>query len=193
MAARCRGLLGLGAEGTGQTGGTGTAEGSGAAGPGTAEELAASLLKGGKKRRVQWLFDTAFLPVKKKDGSQASEELLAALLVGCQECSGENPAQALALLKDELEPCSLEAFACQVWDRWMEQGAPAKQKWILSFVSDVYKRQGEEGLLFARPGFNVIGTANTRDKGVNEMSSALKRRFNFEECPGQGGARGCGL
>lgn len=39
---------------------------------------------------------------------------------------------------------------------------------------------GEQGLLFARPGFNVIGTANTRDKGVNEMSSALKRRFNFE-------------
>ena len=40
---------------------------------------------------------------------------------------------------------------------------------------------GEEGLLFARAGFNVIGTANTRDKGVNEMSSALKRRFNFEK------------
>ena len=39
---------------------------------------------------------------------------------------------------------------------------------------------GDAGLLFARPGFNVIGTANTRDKGVNEMSSALKRRFNFE-------------
>ena len=39
---------------------------------------------------------------------------------------------------------------------------------------------GDDGLLFARPGFNVIGTANTRDKGVNEMSSALKRRFNFE-------------
>ncbi len=39
---------------------------------------------------------------------------------------------------------------------------------------------GGEGLLFAKAGFNVIGTANTRDKGVNEMSSALKRRFNFE-------------
>ncbi len=38
----------------------------------------------------------------------------------------------------------------------------------------------ENGLLFAKAGFNVIGTANTRDKGVNEMSSALKRRFNFE-------------
>lgn len=39
---------------------------------------------------------------------------------------------------------------------------------------------GDEGFLFASQGFNVIGTANTRDKGVNEMSSALKRRFNFE-------------
>ena len=39
---------------------------------------------------------------------------------------------------------------------------------------------GDGGLLFAAQGFNVIGTANTRDKGVNEMSSALKRRFNFE-------------
>ena len=39
---------------------------------------------------------------------------------------------------------------------------------------------GDEGLVFAKPGFNIIGTANTRDKGVNEMSGALKRRFNFE-------------
>ena len=39
---------------------------------------------------------------------------------------------------------------------------------------------GDEGLVLAKPGFNIIGTANTRDKGVNEMSGALKRRFNFE-------------
>ena len=30
----------------------------------------------------------------------------------------------------------------------------------------------------ARKGFNVIATANDRDKGVNDLSSALKRRFN---------------
>ena len=30
----------------------------------------------------------------------------------------------------------------------------------------------------AKQGFNVIATSNTRDKGVNELSSALKRRFN---------------
>ncbi|GAA3704113.1 AAA family ATPase [Terrabacter ginsenosidimutans] len=30
----------------------------------------------------------------------------------------------------------------------------------------------------AQQGFNVIATANNRDKGVNDLSSALKRRFN---------------
>lgn len=35
----------------------------------------------------------------------------------------------------------------------------------------------------ARRGFAVIATANTRDRGVNEMSAALKRRFNFVTIP----------
>ncbi len=39
---------------------------------------------------------------------------------------------------------------------------------------------GEQGLLQATLGFNLIATANLRDRGVSEMSSALKRRFNFE-------------
>lgn len=35
----------------------------------------------------------------------------------------------------------------------------------------------------AQMGFNVIATANDRDKGVNELSSALKRRFNTVVLP----------
>lgn len=35
----------------------------------------------------------------------------------------------------------------------------------------------------AKKGFTIIATANTRDKGVNEMSSALKRRFNIVVLP----------
>ena len=38
-------------------------------------------------------------------------------------------------------------------------------------------------LVTAQRGFNVIATANTRDRGVNEMSAALKRRFNFVTVP----------
>src|SRR5689334_15828789 len=35
----------------------------------------------------------------------------------------------------------------------------------------------------AHKGFNVIATANNRDKGVNELSSALMRRFNIVILP----------
>ena len=38
----------------------------------------------------------------------------------------------------------------------------------------------------ARKGFAVIATANTRDRGVNDMSAALKRRFNIVVLPTPG-------
>jgi MoxR-like ATPase len=37
--------------------------------------------------------------------------------------------------------------------------------------------------IHAKRGFNVIATANNRDKGVNDLSSALKRRFNVVVLP----------
>jgi MoxR-like ATPase len=37
--------------------------------------------------------------------------------------------------------------------------------------------------VLAREGFNIIATANDRDRGVNELSSALKRRFNTVVLP----------
>ena len=61
---------------------------------------------------------------------------------------------------------------------------PEIQDTLVSVLSDkvllVPELDGPERVLLAKPGFNVIATANVRDRGVNEMSSALKRRFNFE-------------
>lgn len=58
------------------------------------------------------------------------------------------------------------------------------QDTLLSVLSDrvlaIPELPGEERMLYAQIGFNIIATANTRDRGVNEMSAALKRRFNFE-------------
>ncbi|MDR2940069.1 MAG: AAA family ATPase [Clostridiales bacterium] len=39
------------------------------------------------------------------------------------------------------------------------------------------------GELSAKRGFSIIATANTRDRGVNDMSAALKRRFNIVILP----------
>jgi hypothetical protein len=61
------------------------------------------------------------------------------------------------------------------------------QDTLLSILSDrmmmVPELKDEGRTLYAAQGFNVIATANTRDRGVNEMSAALKRRFNFETVP----------
>ncbi len=61
---------------------------------------------------------------------------------------------------------------------------PEVQDGLVSLLSEkamaVPELGGPDGLVFARPGFNVIATANVRDRGVHEMSAALKRRFNFE-------------
>jgi MoxR-like ATPase len=61
------------------------------------------------------------------------------------------------------------------------------QDTMLSILSDrmmaIPELKDDSRSLFARGGFNVIATANTRDRGVNEMSAALKRRFNFETIP----------
>jgi MoxR-like ATPase len=58
---------------------------------------------------------------------------------------------------------------------------PEVQDALVSILSDRRLSVPELGALEpAQRGFNVIATANLRDKGVSEMSAALKRRFNFE-------------
>jgi MoxR-like ATPase len=58
---------------------------------------------------------------------------------------------------------------------------PEVQDALVSIMSDRRLSVPELGTIEpAQRGFNVIATANLRDKGVSEMSAALKRRFNFE-------------
>ena len=59
--------------------------------------------------------------------------------------------------------------------------APEVQDALISLLSEKEVSIPELGnrVVMARKGFNVIATANTLDRGVHEMSSALKRRFNY--------------
>ncbi len=90
---------------------------------------------------------------------------------------------------------SLEALVPAPVHRGMSEGKVVRfeeitrcpievQDSLLSILSDrvmtVPELAGPDRVLHARKGFSVIATANTRDRGVNEMSAALKRRFNFE-------------
>ncbi|HVK78872.1 MAG TPA: AAA family ATPase [Kofleriaceae bacterium] len=54
---------------------------------------------------------------------------------------------------------------------------------ILSDKAIAIPELPDANMVHARPGFNVIATANSRDQGVNELSAALKRRFNYVHIP----------
>ena len=79
--------------------------------------------------------------------------------------------------------------------RAMESGAIVRVEELTRMPSDVQDALitvlSEKSLpvpelgteVLARHGFNLIATANDRDRGVNELSSALRRRFNTVVLP----------
>src|SRR3954462_7425232 len=63
---------------------------------------------------------------------------------------------------------------------------PDVQDALVSILSDkaiAVPELPDANMIFAKPGFNVIATANSRDQGVNDLSAALKRRFNYVHIP----------
>ena len=94
-------------------------------------------------------------------------------------------------------PCP-EAMVKSPVYRAMESGTIARveeisrcasevQDALISILSEKRLSVPELGLeVPAQKGFSVIATANTRDKGVNDMSAALKRRFNIVVLPTPG-------
>lgn len=62
--------------------------------------------------------------------------------------------------------------------------SPEVQDALISILSEKQVAIPElNETVHAERGFSIIATANTRDRGVNEMSAALKRRFNFVVVP----------
>jgi len=90
---------------------------------------------------------------------------------------------------------SREALVATPLMRGMQEGAMVRLEELTRMSADVQDTLitvlSEKTLpipelndaVLAQRGFNVIATANTRDKGVNEMSAALKRRFNVVVLP----------
>ena len=90
---------------------------------------------------------------------------------------------------------SIDAMVPTPLMRGMQEGAIVRLEELTRMASDVQDTlitvlsekvmpiPELDDVVEAQPGFNVIATANTRDKGVNEFSAALKRRFNVVTLP----------
>ena len=134
--------------------------------------------------------------------SWVSEHLAAAIsgssqrLIQCTAGTDENQVRygwnyAILLARGP----SLDALVKTPLTRAMEEGTIVRLEELTRMGSDVQDTLitvlSEKTLpipeldlaINAARGFNVIATANNRDKGVNDLSSALKRRFNVVVLP----------
>lgn len=98
--------------------------------------MAVQALKGGKKRKVQWLLDQSLPAVHRIDenATLAQEDQIAALFVAYSDL-GRMGRSDIAAIAGDLEPKDLEALACEVWELWIKDGAQSKTKWVLPFAT----------------------------------------------------------
>lgn len=101
----------------------------------TTEQLVKNILKGGKKRKIAWVWEASLPQVHKLDGSPASEDELSALLISYADMAVPGVSTDAAKLAEELNPAELASFVGMVFGRWMEDRAEAKKKWVLYAAS----------------------------------------------------------
>lgn len=117
-----------------------TALGQAAAAPGesaseTPDELAARVLKGGKKRKIQWILDAPLPTLHLKDGAEASEDLRAALMVAYCDLGRIGRSETASEMAKDINEADLASLAHEVYEKWLAEGAQSKTKWVLPFAA----------------------------------------------------------
>ena len=173
----------------GENGASGLSAGSGPAG---GDALAAQILKGGKKRKVSWAFETPFSQVHKKDGSLAGEDYLAAVLVSYADMSAAGMSTEAKVLAGDLDERELHRYMAELFDKWLGSGAEAKKKWVLCAASihggeeivPAFKKQIQEWPQHAR---GAMAAEAVKALALNGSAQALllvdqiSRKFKFRQ------------
>lgn len=99
------------------------------------DSLVQQLHKGGKKRKIQWAYETPFVTVHKMDGKEAGEEYLQAVALCYADMALPGANKQAILLAENLNENEFAIYAAEMFDKWLESGAEAKKKWVLYFAS----------------------------------------------------------
>lgn len=102
----------------------------------SADDELKKLTSPAKTKKLDWLYKTPFSAVKFTDGSAADDSVVKGLMM-CYAADAGNVNPLAVKFAEKLDNKTLEKFACEVFGKWLDDGAAAKQKWILYF-SAVY-------------------------------------------------------
>lgn len=158
----------------------------------TPRELATEILKGGKKRKIAWVLETPGTAVTLKDGSEAPEEYLQAILVSYADMSVPGFSPDAKVLAGELAADRLADFMVELFGKWLENNAEAKKKWVLYAASihggeqiiPLIHHQIQEWPQYAR---GAMAAEAVKALALNGSSEALllvdniSRKFKFRQ------------
>ncbi len=95
------------------------------------EDIVTSLTKGNKVAKIAWLFTDPFTAVHKNDGTEVDEKTMKAILLIYASEGSTTRTEISEKLTADIKPVELENFTGEVFARWIQKGAEAKQKWVL--------------------------------------------------------------
>ena len=101
----------------------------------TPDELAARVLKGGKRRKIQWILDAPLPTLHLKDGTEVNEDRTAALMAAYCELGRIGRSETASEIAKDINEADLAALAHEVYEKWLAEGAQSKTKWVLSFAA----------------------------------------------------------
>lgn len=94
-----------------------------------------NLHKGGRNKKVLWLFETPNSPVHFNNGNLADDRYLQAILLCYSNMTNFCISKEANILAENLNKIELENFALEIFLKWIQENAEAKKKWILYFAS----------------------------------------------------------
>lgn len=98
--------------------------------------LVESLHKGGRNRKILWLYAKELKDVVHfNNGNEADEKYLQAIMLCYSSMDIPGVNDNAVILARELNQDELNKFAAEIFSRWIEDGAESKKKWVLYFCS----------------------------------------------------------
>ncbi len=163
-----------------------------AGGQATAEEYVRELHKGGRKKGLQWAYETPFTAVHTEGGEEVSQEYMQAILLSYYSMAVPGINREVLLLTEPLNKKELALYTNELFDKWMEAGAEAKKKWVL-YASAIHG--GSEIVYKLQTGINqwpqnargAIAAEAVKALALNDTPSALllvdsiSRKFKFKQ------------
>lgn len=120
----------------------------------TDNALVETLTKGSKSKKVDWLYKSAYNAVHFADGSEADEKYMRAILL----CYANNDYDNGKHLAEKLNTDELAKFTAEVFGRWIDDGAVAKNKWVLI----LYAIHGDNSMILTLVSYIKTWSENMR-------------------------------